>query len=470
MEERKRQDNRRRRKPNQFEIFKQNYLPALIICVAFILILTFTIGSITRAIQHNKAEQLRKEQAQLSAQQAQEQLEHELAQLIEEAEKLASDYDYAGAIAVLDTFSGDETRYEQIGILRQQYEEANANMVLWEDNSQVLNLSFQLLIADPDRAFSDTTYGISYKNNFITTSEFSNILLQLYQNDYVLISLDDIYTTETDDFGQTYLASKELYLPVGKKPVILTQTQVNYNTYMVDSDGDMMADKDGDGFASKMIVDTNGNITCEIVNSDGSVSTGAYDLVPILDSFIATHPDFSYNGAKAILAVTGYDGLFGYRTTAAADAYFGTMFKEEQIQQVSEVIGALRNSGYDIACYTYENLAYGTAEMDVINADMSKWETEVLPILGETDIFVFAKNSDITDSSSIYIGEKYNKLSDMGFKYYIGFCESGTPWQILTDNYVRQGRIMVTGQNLTNNQSWFNGIFDAASVLDSARN
>ena len=52
---------------------------------------------------------------------------------------------------------------------------------------------------------------------------------------------------ETDELGQTYLSSKELYLPQGKKPVIITQTQVNYNTYMVDGDGDKLPDKDGDG-------------------------------------------------------------------------------------------------------------------------------------------------------------------------------------------------------------------------------
>ena len=80
----------------------------------------------------------------------------------------------------------------------------------------MLNLSFQLLIADPERAFRDETYGVSYKNNFVTTTEFANILQQLYENDYILISLDDIYHMETDELGQTYLSSKDLYLPQGK--------------------------------------------------------------------------------------------------------------------------------------------------------------------------------------------------------------------------------------------------------------
>ena len=40
---------------------------------------------------------------------------------------------------------------------------------------------------------------------------------------------------------------------------------------------------------------------------------GQIDFVPILEDFIAEHPDFSYQGARAILAVTGHEGVFGYR-------------------------------------------------------------------------------------------------------------------------------------------------------------
>ena len=46
---------------------------------------------------------------------------------------------------------------------------------------------------------------------------------------------------------------------------------------------------------------------------------GKYDLVPILDRFVEEHPDFSYRGAKAILALTGYNGVLGYRTDETYD-------------------------------------------------------------------------------------------------------------------------------------------------------
>ena len=49
--------------------------------------------------------------------------------------------------------------------------------------------------------------------------------------------------------------------------------------------------------------------TNEMKMDDGSVSVGSYDLVPLLDDFIKEHPDFSYRGAKACIAFTGYNGI-----------------------------------------------------------------------------------------------------------------------------------------------------------------
>ncbi len=65
---------------------------------------------------------------------------------------------------------------------------------------------------------------------------------------------------------------------------------------------------DGDGFASKIVIGEDGRPSCEMKMEDGTVSAGSYDLVPILNDFIDEHPDFSYKGAKAIIALTGYEG------------------------------------------------------------------------------------------------------------------------------------------------------------------
>ena len=38
-------------------------------------------------------------------------------------------------------------------------------------------------------------------------------------------------------------------------------------------------------------------------------------MVPLIDAFVKKHPDFSYRGAKGTLALTGYNGVLGYRTS-----------------------------------------------------------------------------------------------------------------------------------------------------------
>lgn len=460
----------RRRKRSQFEIFKENYLPAIIICIAFLLIIVFLIGSLATTIQrHNLAKMNNDSNYDAEKQEAYNRLSEEAYRLMDEAAVLASNSEYEEAIAILDTFSGNMKDFPVLAERRNEYASILESLVLWEDNSQVLNLSFQQLIADPEKAFIDPTYGTSYNQNFVTIDEFTRILQQLYENGYVLISMDDIVYVEDLGSGEVHFSNKPLYLPAGKKPLMITQTQVNYYLYMTDGDKDGFPDKDGAGFANRLLIDENGNLACEMIHADGSVSTGAYDLVPILESFIATHPDFSYRGARATLAVTGYDGLFGYRTGSAADDYYGTVYCQEQVEQVLQLIDKLKQSGYNLACYTYENIAYGDSDADTIRADMDRWNQEVLPILGSVDTFVFAKNSDISNSGTMYSGDKFQALMNLGFRYYLGFCETGTPWQVLTDGYMRQGRLMVTGANIANNPQWFNGIFDAATILDSTR-
>lgn len=459
--------NPRRRKRTKMEIFKESYLPVIIAGVALLFILITIIGSAVQRSQRKKAEKLAAIEAALAAQEEAERLEAEFSRLMEEAAEYATDYNYTQAIAVLESFTGNPAGYPQLGETIRQYQSANDALVAWSDPAQVPNLSFQLLIADPIRAFSNASYGTSYNKNFVTTDEFRIILEQLYNNGYILVSLSDIVEAVTTEEGVSY-APKTIYLPEGKKPLILTQTHVNYNIFMTDGDGDKLPDKNGAGFASKLIVDANGQLTNEYVDRDGNTLTGEYDLIPILNSFIAENPDFSYRDARAIIAVTGYDGLFGYRTNPGAKEWLGTDAYNQEIEKAKAIAQALRDTGYEIACYTYENNAYGNMSLSQIQEDLSKWNSEVVPILGNVDILAFAQLSDIGDHSS-YEGEKFNALMGAGFRYYLGFCQDGALWAAVENSYFRQARILVTGANLKYNSSWFEGILDPVQILSSTR-
>ena len=79
---------------------------------------------------------------------------------------------------------------------------------------------------------------------------------------------------------------------------------------------------------------------------DGTVSTGSYDLIPILEDFIKEHPDFSYKGARAIIALTGYEGILGYRTAAS---YSDSPTYESDREQAAKVAQCLRDNGWELA-------------------------------------------------------------------------------------------------------------------------
>lgn len=460
---------RRKRAMTPFERFCQKYLPALIGCAAILLILIFVIGAILRGFQYRTLVKQLKHDAAVAAQQEQERQTAEFEDLTKQAAKLATQYDYEGAIGLLQSFTGNKKDFPALAQLIDSYDDALKSLQPWTDFSSIPNLSFEMLIVDAQRAFSSAKYGSSFKTNFITTEEFKRALEQLYKNGYILVGLDDLYEYKKTDSDVSYFVEKELLLPNGKKPLLLTQTQVNYNLYLVDSDGDMIADAGGSGFASKLIVDENGNFANEYVDSEGQAHTGAYDMIPILESFIATHPDFSYRGARAVIALSGYNGLFGYRTQAEAVQLLGEDAFNNEIENARLVANALQETGYKLACYTYENKDYSKLSAAKIEADMSGWVSEVVPILGQLDTFVFAKNGDLTASTSEYTSDGYRYLESTGFKFYLGYCKDGTPWSSVNDQYVRHGRISVTASNLSSKKSWFNDILDPSEVLIESR-
>lgn len=461
--------NPRRRRRTKEEIFKENYLPFIIAGVTFLLCAVFIISGIARSVAEKEAHEKAVAESIAAAEALKQKQDAEAAQLLAAAKTYAQAYDYDSAIDAIDSFSGDITSYPELLEKRSEYAIEKTQLVLWNDPAQVLNLSFQILIADSNRAYKDKSYGSSYNKNFVTIDEFEKILTALYENNYILVSLSDVYTKTTDSDGNVIYSANNLYLPADKRPLILTQTQVNYYTYMTDGDKDKLPDAKGAGFASKLILDEAGKLTNTMVAADGTTVTGAFDLVPILNAFVESHPTFSYRGAKAVLAVTGYDGVFGYRTNPSAEKTFGTEVYQQEIEGAKTIVQALRDSGYEIGCYTYRNIGYGNNSVNSIKSDLEKWKNEVAPILGDLDILVYAQNSDISSGTGAYSGKPFSTIHSYGFNIFLGFCKSGTSWAYEGGKYVRMGRLMVSGSNMAHKSSWFDGIFPALTILDSNR-
>ena len=69
------------------------------------------------------------------------------------------------------------------------------------------------------------------------------------------MDFDDFVSVGQTVSGTDQYEAKSIFLPQGKKPVMLTETMVNYFEYMVDSNKDGVADAGGAGFAHKLVLD-----------------------------------------------------------------------------------------------------------------------------------------------------------------------------------------------------------------------
>jgi len=450
---------RRRRKKSRQQIFKEVYLPPIIICVSLILVLTFTIGSVSNFITQKQADRAAQQSQILESQSAAAQEEVLYQQTMDRATALAAGYNYKEAIDLLESF-GDMTKYPEMQAKRAEYVNTMSQLVEHKDVSTIPNLSFHVLIHDLARAMQDTdNLKGNYNRNFVSTAEFTKILQHLYANGYVLVDFDSITGSNVDATGSEMFFPNSIYLPADKKPIMITETMVNYFAYMIDGDGDGVADAKGDGFASKLVIQGD-TIKAEYVDGTGQTLVGDYDLVPILENFIQEHPDFSYQGARATLAVCGYEGVFGYRTNTSYIATKGNDYYNNEVNQASAVANKLREMGYTIACYTYGNEDYSGWTANQISADMQQWTQQITPVLGNVDTIVFARAKDIQD----YNGNAFQVLYTSGFRYFVA---NGTqPWAEVNTNYVRQKRLMVTGNSMQWYPNQFTGMFDCAAILD----
>ena len=449
---------RRRRKKSKLQIFKEVYLPPIIACVCLILVLSFAIGSLTNAIEERQLANAEKDKQMAAASEAADLEAQEYEALMDGAKIMAAGYDYQNAVDLIDTFSGDIANYPDMQALRAEYVTAQTQLMEHRDPSMIPNLSFHMLIEDLDRALKDENYGGKYNRNFVSTTEFRQILEHLYANGYVLVDFESFIGAASLNDTEQFIPNP-IYLPSGKKPIMITQTMVNYFAYMVDPDGDGTPDAKGAGFANKLVVQ-NGEIKAQYVDASGNNLVGDYDLVPILESFIAAHPDFSYRGARAILAVTGSEGIFGYRINTSNSATKGQAWFEEECNAAKELVQTLRNKGYTLGCYTYSNKAYSGYTATQIQAEMQEWTKNVTPVMGQVDTFVFAQESNL----SAYNGAAFDVLHNTGFRY---FVSSGTqPWASVESNYVRQNRLMVTGRTMQHYSDQFTGMFDCAAILN----
>ncbi|MFQ9511410.1 MAG: polysaccharide deacetylase [Lachnospiraceae bacterium] len=384
---------------------------------------------------------------------------------LEEANLLAAGYDYDAAIEKIQQIPGYENTQELTDAVA-SYEETKSTMVK-HDVTKVPHIFFHTLIADTDKAFDGDSKQDGYNQVMTTIDEFNKILQEMYDNGYVLVSIRDMAHMEEQEDGSTKMVKGEIWLPEDKKPFVLSQDDVSYYEYM-----------EGDGFASRLVIGDNGKVTNEMDLEDGTTVRGSYDVLPLLEDFIEEHPDFSYRGAKGIIALTGYNGILGYRTS---DYTYGPNAQdqskinpniEEDKKKAMEVAEAIKAQGWDFASHSWGHIYIKSVGEERFYWDTDMWEAEVEPLIGETDIIIFAFGEDLGTWEG-YSGDRYEYLKNKGFNYFCNVDGSKPYWVQINGDYLRQGRMNLDGirmwQDLTEGKDRLGYLFNVEDVFVSKR-
>ncbi len=414
--------------------------------------------------------------------------ESSLLSVLEEAERAAQGYNYEDAIAVLNTLTAAQSRDERVSEARERYEQGDSNLVSWVDGD-IPHLCFPTLVYDTEMAFDGDDKASDYNTTMVTCEEFSAILQSLYDSGYVLIDIHSIAAMVTDDRGTSSMEEQKLRLPEGKQPIVLSQDNLNYSNV-----------RNGDGIANKLVLDENGKVKAQYTDSEGHESVGDYDFIPILNTFIEEHPDFSFRGAKGIVSVSGSEGVFGYKIasssqsasstqaqdaatsaqdgsgtvsqdgsgssmTAASQSSAGTSDAslQEDRQQVAAISQALVNDGWSIACAGWSHNYMNDMTMEQFAQEIDYWQDYVATLTGDSDILFYPYGAEVE-----YPGEKLQYLIDHGFHYLCGLW-GDTDFREMGDGYMRMTRRFIDGYTLINAPVYFTGFFDASAVVDGDR-
>ena len=390
--------------------------------------------------ENNEPVETPKMQAERQARESEEAVEENRVSILEEAEYLALGYYYEEAISLLENseeLSEDERALTAIS----DYQKLLDSCYYYD--GAVPHLSFTNVVVDTDRAFDGDDYASIYKQNLITLDEFNAILDSMRESGYVLIDIHSLAeVSDTDSMIQT-----EPYLPNGKKPLIISVENLNFASM-----------RNGDGVATKLALDDEGNVAAVYTDEGGHDLYGAYDIVTALNAYVEEHPDFSYQGARGIIGLSGVDGLFGYSIDE------GEAFDyDDNISTIKAVVAKLREDGWNFACEGYSYQYMGDMNYDTLKTDITKWENLVGSLVGEADVLMYPYGSEVD-----YTTEKGNFVILEGYRYLIGMWSEGDHLEV-NDSYLRQTRRTVTGYMLENYPSSFSDCFSVSAIKDKAR-
>jgi hypothetical protein len=302
-------------------------------------------------------------------------------------------------------------------------------LVAWK--GPVEHLFFHTLVIHPELAFTREPIGQGFRDWFVTVGEFRAILDQLDANGWTLV---DIHRA----------VRGRVRVPPGRRPFVLSEDDVNYydNTR-------------ARGLGWKLALDARGDVKIEEHDQSGIHLTGN-DLVPIVDEFVARHPEFSADGAKGVLAVTGYEGVLGERVDdRTAPDWRAT------VERARALAARLRATGWTFASHSYAHDDETKVSVAKLIHDSQEWQTEDEPVVGPTDVYVYPYGAGFPlDSPQISV------LRDFGFTI---LCDIDVVPRLTTGNGVTvMTRRHIDGVSFADQPTALAQFFNVSTVEDRA--
>lgn len=341
--------------------------------------------------------------------------------------------------------------------------------VPWGPDQLVEHIFFHPVIAYPQWGFHDCPSTESQKLGLddwmVTVDEYNKILQSIYDKGYIIVNMNDVWSEYTDDSGTTRMQRNTLMLPPGKKPLIISYDDVNYYDYMLEQ-----------GFTSKLVIGQDGELWAECTDpyTQETFLTQDLDAITILDKFVKEHPDFSLNGAKGCLALTGFQGILGYRTQTdrslpAEEQATWEAQRQQEREAVAPIVTKLKETGWYFGSHSFGHINLSKHSLASVQDDTQRWLDEVGSLVGETTLYFYPHGARPDGGDDVkQTGPEFQYLQSKGFRVFASVgIESYS--KIKSDiSAVICDRLHPDGTTLRKARKRYLQFYDAKDIMDVA--
>ncbi len=404
------------------------------VIILIFLIISTSVGGflwvkyeIDRKNNNNNQQEIEKEKAR----------EAKRVELIEKSALLVKGYYYQEAIELLK--SNPEVYNDKLKNEVKKIEDFVA--ALQPYTGRIEQVFFHSLIVYPELAFGPKSSEPQGYNYWMTTQlEFERMLPLLMERGYVLVRISDLYEVD----AQGNVSAKTLYLPKGKRPLLISVDNVGYPE-----------SRKKDGFASRLIIDNNNEISAVIRNLEGKeVISRTAEVFPIVDDFVKVHPEFSYRGAKGMLGITGSWGVMGYDPKIPEEAL-----------EAKRIANRMKELGWEFVSHSYTHAGgkyfSENSTLEGIKEDTELFKKWIVPIIGDSNVFIAPFGITLK-------GELYQYFIDEGYTFYLNVDRRSQPRII--GKSVLMPRINLDGFVMNRDKAYISEhFFDVDKVYDQRR-